>query len=120
MERHAIMFRIKPGTEEAVKELLAGYAPPEWTAPDGTRLVSTSVFLKDDLVVRMIEIEGNLPGLMAHLSSQPEIQRVEREISQYLAEERDTSTPEGTRDFFINSLMRHVTTRRSEPAQAPA
>ncbi|QXJ21519.1 WhiE I [Actinomadura graeca] len=120
MERHAIMFRIRPGTQDKVKELLAGYAPPEWTAPDGTRLVSTSVFVKDDLVVRMIEIDGNLPGLMAHLSSQPTIQRVEREIAQYLADERDTSTPEGTRDFFISSLMQHVTTRRSDPAETPA
>ncbi|WP_433336584.1 TcmI family type II polyketide cyclase [Spirillospora sp. CA-294931] len=114
MERHAIMFKIKPGSQDKVAELLAGYAPPEWTAPDGTKLLNTSIFMKDDLVVRMIEIEGSLPGLMQHLAAQPTIQRVEREISEHLVEERDASSPEGARDFFIRALMRHVTTRRAD------
>jgi hypothetical protein len=68
MPRLAIMFRVRPGTEDKVRELLANYPAPKWTAADGTRLVSTSVFMKDGIVVRMIDIDGNVPGLVAHIA----------------------------------------------------
>jgi hypothetical protein len=118
MQRHAIMFKIKPGTEEKVSDILAGYQPPEWTAPDGTRLLSTSVFIKDDFVIRVIEFDGSLPSLMAHLGRQPVIQEVERRLTEYLVEERDMSSPEGARSFFIKSLMTHVTTRVADRPEA--
>ncbi len=113
MQRFAVMFRIQPGTEDKVRELLSTYDPPNRVVDDETRLVSTSVFLKDGLVVRMIEIEGQLPKLMAHMSQDPNIQRVERELDNYLVEEerRDTSTPDGARAFFIRALMETVVTR---------
>ncbi|GAA3441449.1 SchA/CurD-like domain-containing protein [Planomonospora venezuelensis] len=113
MQRYAIMFRIKPGSEEKVKTLLSGYAPPEWVTPDGTRLLSTSVFLKDGLLVRLIEIDGNLPSLMAHLATQPSVQQLERELDEHIVEEdrRDTGTPDGARAFFRRAMMEHVTTR---------
>jgi hypothetical protein len=116
MDRYAIMFRVQPGTEDKVKELLANYPPPTRVTPDGTRLVSTSVFMKDGLVIRMIEIDGKLPSLMAHISQEPAIQKVEEELHRYLVEEdrRDASTPEGARDFFRRAMMEHVTTRRAE------
>jgi quinol monooxygenase YgiN len=119
MQRFAITFRIKPGTEDAVRELLAGYEPPARVAPDGTRLLSTSVFMKDCVVVRMIEIEGDLRGLIAHISREPGIQAVERELDKYLVEEdkRDASTPDGARLFFKNALMEHVTTRVAPPTE---
>ncbi|WP_433429278.1 SchA/CurD-like domain-containing protein [Nonomuraea sp. CA-141351] len=119
MQRYAVMFRVKPGTEDKVKDLLANYSRPGWVAPDGTRLMSTSVFMKDGLVVRMIEIEGNLPGLMRHLSQEPSIQRVEAELDKYLVEEdrRDASTPEGAREFFLRAMMETVTTRVATDAE---
>jgi hypothetical protein len=113
VERFAVMFRVRQGTEETVRNLLASYPPPARVTPDGTRLLSTSVFMKDGLVIRMIEIEGNLPELIKHIASEPSIQNVERELDKYLVEEdkRDASTPEGARDFFRRALMEHVTTR---------
>ncbi|MFI6496461.1 TcmI family type II polyketide cyclase [Nonomuraea typhae] len=113
MQRLAIMFRIKPGTEDKVRDLLANYAPPERVAADGTRMLSTSVFMKDGIVVRMIEIEGNLPALMAHISQDPSIQYVESELDKYVVEEdrRDASTPDGARAFFMRMSMEHITTR---------
>lgn len=114
MQRYAITFRVKPGSVERVQELLATYEPPEWTTPDGTRLLSTSVFMKDDLVVRMMEIEGNLGSAMAHLSRQPSIQALERELDQHLVEPRDLSSPEGARAFFSRAMMRTVTTRTAQ------
>src|SRR5690349_7500767 len=111
MQRHAVMFRIKPGTEDKVRKLLSTYAPPEWVTPDGTRLLSTSIFIKDGLVIRMIEIDGNLPAVMAHLGRQPSVQKLERELDQYLLDKRDVTSPEGARAFFQRALMEHVTTR---------
>lgn len=116
MQRFAIMFRVRPGTEEKVRDLLANYAPPNLAAADGTRLVSTSVFMKDNLVIRMIEIDGDLRGLIRHISSEPSIQAVERELDKYLVDEdrRDASTPDGARQFFQRAMMEHVTTRRAD------
>ncbi|MFC7621304.1 SchA/CurD-like domain-containing protein [Microlunatus sp. GCM10028923] len=111
MQRYAIMFRVRPGTEDQVKELLAGYEPPEWVTPDGARLLGTSIFIKDGLVVRMMEVDGPLPSIMAHLARQPSIQQLERDLDPFLAEPRDLSTPEGARAFFGRAMMEHVTTR---------
>jgi SchA/CurD like domain-containing protein len=113
MQRFAIMFRIKPGTEDKVRDLLANYSRPAGVAADGTRLVSTSVFMKDGIVVRMIEIDGSLPGLVAHMSQEPTIQAVEAELDKYLVDDdrRDASTLEGARTFFRNAMMEHITTR---------
>lgn len=120
MERYAIMFRIKPGTEDKVRDLLANYGRPNGVAADGTRLVSTSVFMKDGIVVRMIEIDGTLPGLVAHMSREPRIQAVEAELDGYLVEEdrRDASTLDGARAFFRKAMMEHITTRRAVPVPA--
>lgn len=113
MQRFAIMFRVRPGTEDKVRELLANYAPPNHVAEDGTRLLSTSVFMKDGVVVRVIEIDGDVAGLARHISSEQAIQTVERELDKYLVEEdrRDPTTPEGARAFFARAMMENVTTR---------
>jgi hypothetical protein len=113
MQRYAMVFRVRPGTEEQVAHLLSNYDPPKHRVDDETRLVSTSVFMKDNMVVRMIEFEGQLPKLMAHLSRDPSVQRVERELDQYLADEdkRDMSHPDGVRQFFARVLMTTITTR---------
>jgi hypothetical protein len=111
MQRYAICFQVKPGTEAVVKELLATYTPPEWVTPDGARLLGTSIFMKDGLVVRMMEIDGPLPRVMAHLARQPAIQELERKLDEFLVEPRDMSSPAGARAFFQQALMEHVTTR---------
>jgi septin family protein len=113
MQRYAIMFRVRPETQDAVRELLSTYSAPEHVVDESTRLVSTSVFLKDGLIVRMIEIEGSIEKLMAHMSKDPSIQYVERELDKYLVEEdrRKTNTPDGARAFFQRVLMETVTTR---------
>ncbi|MFE7130738.1 SchA/CurD-like domain-containing protein [Streptomyces sp. NPDC057638] len=111
MERYAISFHVKPGTEEVVRDLLATYTPPEWVTPDGARLLSTSIFMKDGLVVRFMEIDGALPRVMAHLARQPGIQELERKLNDYLVEPRDMTSPAGARAFFQKAMMEHVTTR---------
>jgi hypothetical protein len=122
MPRLAITFRIRPGTEEKVRELLANYPAPSWQTADGARLVSTSVFMKDQVVVRMIEVDGAIPSLIRHIAQEPNIQNVERELDQYVVDEdrRDFSAPGGARDFFRKAMMEHVTTRIAPPVPADA
>jgi SchA/CurD like domain len=110
------MFRVRPDAVEATEKLLSSYAPPQPVIDDETRLVSTSVFMKDGLVIRMIEFEGEFAKVMAHLSRDPSIQAVERELDDYLVEDdrRDMSTPGGARAFFAKAMMKTVTSRVPE------
>ena len=48
---------------------------------------------------------------MQHLAAQPEIQEAERQLTPYLEKERDMSSPEGARAFFVNAMMQQVTHR---------
>jgi hypothetical protein len=116
VQRYAVTFRVRPDAEETVANLLASYDPPQPIIDENTRLLSTTVFMKDCQVIRMIEFEGEFPKIMAHLSQDPNIQYVERELDKYLVEEdkRDMSTPDGARKFFQNALMRTVTMRIPE------
>jgi hypothetical protein len=115
VDRYAISFTVREGTEDKVAEILASYPPPKHRVDDETRLVSTSVFMHGTQVVRMLEIEGNLFSALAHLAKDPSIQAVERQVSPYLVEERDLDDPDGARAFFAKALMRHVTTRYAAP-----
>lgn len=116
MQRYAVTFRVRPGTEDAVADLLASYDPPNPEIDAETRLLSTSVFMKDQQIVRMIEFEGDFRKVMARLSQDPSIQYVEKELDKYLVEEdrRDMSNPQGAKEFFARAMMRTVTTRVPE------
>lgn len=114
MQRYALTFRVKPGSQERVRQLLADYEPPQWRSDDGALLLGTSIFMKDDLVVRFVEVEGNIGRVMAHLSKQPSIQKLERDLDEHLLEPRDMSTPQSARAFFERAMMEHVTTRTAD------
>ena len=86
MERHALLFRVKPGTEAAVAEILGAYRRPPTEIDADTRLLGTTVLMHDNVVVRTMEIEGALPRVAAHLARQPEIQAAERALNPYLVE----------------------------------
>ncbi len=114
MQRYALTFRVKPGSQERVRQLLADYEPPQWRSDDGALLLGTSIFMKDDVVVRFVEVEGNIGRVMAHLSKQPSIQKLERDLDEHLLEPRDMSTPQSARAFFERAMMEHVTTRTAD------
>jgi hypothetical protein len=108
------MFRIRPGTAPAVAEILSNYESPPTIIDETTRLVGTTVFLKDTLVVRLVEVEGAIQSVARHLAAQPQIREVERLLDPYLAETRDLSTPEGARRFLQTSAMERLV-HRSAP-----
>jgi SchA/CurD like domain len=117
----ALMWDIKPGTQDAVRQAFKEYGRPDHTIRDddgnevGT-LLSTQVFMKDNTVIRVVETTDDvpLPVLGAHMGRQPAIRELEDKLDQYVAEPRDMSTSDGARAFFIKSTMELLVTRRHD------
>jgi hypothetical protein len=106
----ALMWDVKPGTEEKVQELFRNYKSPDPIVKDEEgnekgKLLRTVVFMKGQTIVRAVEIEGALPEVAAHLGRQPEIQELEDKLNPHLAVARDMADPEGARKFFLESIM---------------
>lgn len=115
----AVMWDVKPGSEQAVEDLFSNYGTPDHVVKgeDGSeqgRLVSTQVFMKDRTVVRVMEFEGDRTAIFRHLQQQPVVRELERNLDQHLASERDMSTPEGAQKFFRESGMRCLLARRHD------
>ena len=118
MERYALTFRCKPGTEAECAEILRKYDRPVPDIDEDTRLLSTTIFMHGNTIVRILDIEGDLIKAVKHLSTQPAIQQVEEQLTPFLEEERDMSTPEGAGAFFMKAMMTRVTHRvAGQPAR---
>ena len=116
----ALLWEIKPGSEEAVKKLFEDYGRPDHVVRDAEGnekglLVSTMVFIKGTTVVRVMEIEGaSFPEVAAHMGKQTAIRELEEKLDEHLAEPRDMSTPDGAREFFMKSMMQPLVHRRHD------
>jgi SchA/CurD like domain len=108
VERHALTFPVRPGTEPEVQQILSAYPRPQTEIGDGARLLGTAVFLWGPRVVRMMDIEGPLPLVMRHLATQPAIRATEEALNPLLAEPRDLSDPGAAAAFFQRAMMRRV------------
>ncbi|MEV6564465.1 SchA/CurD-like domain-containing protein [Streptomyces kronopolitis] len=111
----ALTYDIRPGCEDEVAEVFAGFrrvgspsVPGTGTAP-AARLLSTAVFLREATLVRVIEYEGDLDAVARHMAAQPGVQEVERRLKPYLNSPRDTDTVDGFVHTFRRSLLRCVT-----------
>ncbi len=115
----AVTWTVRSGTESEVQRLFRESGRPGHDILDAEgnqvgKLLSTVVFMHGNRVVRVLEFEGSLPDVMRHMAQQPELQALEKELDQYLEVKRDTSTPEKFREYFINSIMTNVITRRRD------
>ncbi|MDG4820775.1 SchA/CurD-like domain-containing protein [Asanoa sp. WMMD1127] len=110
----AITYRIKPGHEDEIAEIFAGFNrvdTPVLTAPDGAevgKLLGTGVFVKDDVLVRVIHYEGEFAAIGRHMATQPGVREIEERLAPFLAEQRDTSDPKAFGAYFRNAVMRSV------------
>jgi hypothetical protein len=111
MERFALFFTIKPGKEEEVAEIFRNYGRPSAQASSETRLISTTVFMKDNIVVRVFDIDGSLEDAMAFLPQQEAIRKVEEKLNPLLENPHNFANPEDARRFFQRALMDRVTHR---------
>ena len=120
MSQHfALIWNVKPGTEEKVVEIFGNYESPDPIIKDEDgnavgKLLSTQVFMKDNTVVRVMELDGEFRHAAAHLGKQPQIQEIERALDPLLETPRDMSTPEGARQFFMSTAMRCLVARKSD------
>jgi SchA/CurD like domain len=115
----ALLYKLKPGSEETVAELFRNSGRPDHTVRDDDgneigQLITTMAFVGSENAVRVIEIEGDFQAVAAHMSRQPETQEFERGIQEHLSEPRNLSTPEGAVAFFKKRGMQNVLLRRSE------
>ncbi len=118
---HALHYPLKPGSEEAVAEIFRTSGRPDFTVTDGDgnvvgRLLSTMAFVGSGIAVRMIEVEGDLPLVAAHMSRQASVRAFEDQLDGHLREERDMRSPDGARAFFRRAGLRNVLHRRHDEA----
>lgn len=118
MQRYALLFTVRPGSEEAVAAVLEGYRRPPTEIDAETRLLGTTVLMHRNVVVRTMEIEGNIRKVAGHLARQPEIQAAERALNPYLEQPRDMSDPLSALGFFQRAAMKLVI-HRGPPVLPP-
>ncbi|WP_018681669.1 SchA/CurD-like domain-containing protein [Actinokineospora enzanensis] len=110
----AISYRVRPGNEDEIAEIFAGFrrvSTPVLTDEQGReagRLLGTAVFIKDDNLVRVIHYEGEFAAVARHMARQGGVHQLEERLAPYLAEPRDTSTPDGFRAYFADATMRCI------------
>ncbi|MFG2860386.1 SchA/CurD-like domain-containing protein [Streptomyces sioyaensis] len=110
----AITYRVKPGHEDEIAELFAGFQrvdTPDFRDAQGApagRLLGTAVFLRDDVLVRVIHYEGDFQAIARHMAAQRGVHLIEERLSPFLAHPRDTSTTEGFTGYFRDATMRCI------------
>ncbi|MFD9893568.1 SchA/CurD-like domain-containing protein [Amycolatopsis sp. NPDC059027] len=118
-QQWALTWNVKPGTEETVVRLFERSGRPDHVVRDGDGKVvgllkRTSVFMRQNTVVRVIEFDGEFIDVARHMGRQREVRELERQLDPYLEAERDMSTPEKTAAFFAAASMRCVLSRRHD------
>ena len=124
----AITYRVKPGHEDEIAEIFAGFQRvdrPDFAGETGEqagRLLGTGVFVKDDVLVRVIHYEGDFSAVARHMAAQKGVHILEEKLSPLLAEPRDTSSTEGFLEYFRDATMRSISqlTVDTHPAAARA
>ncbi|GAA4616652.1 SchA/CurD-like domain-containing protein [Actinoallomurus liliacearum] len=111
----AITYDIKSGHEDEVAEVFQNFQRPKSPVVPGAdggqagRILATAVFIRDGLLVRFIEYEGDLDAVARHMGAQPGVREVERKLKPYLNAPRDTDTVDGFVRTFKKSMLRSVT-----------
>jgi len=108
----AITYDIEAGHEDEVAEVFSNFRRPASPTVPGrsdTSIKATAVFIRDGLLVRFIEYEGDLEAVARYMAAQPGVQEVERKLKPFLSKPRDTGTVDGFVRTFQRSLLRSVT-----------
>jgi hypothetical protein len=108
----AITYRVKPGHDDEIADIFAGFqrvgspVMQDGAGEQAGRLLGTAVFLKQDVLVRVIHYEGDFGAVAGHMAAQRGVHLLEEKLAPYLAEQRDTSTPEAFGAYFDAATMR--------------
>ncbi len=110
----AITYRVKPGHEDEIAEIFGGtkrVSTPVLRDDSGDevgKLLGTAVFIKEDVVVRIIHYEGDFAAIGRHMGQQQTVHLLESQMAKYLAENRDTTDTGKFANHFRNSTMRCI------------
>lgn len=110
----AITYRVKPGHEDSIEEVFTRFrrvSTPVIRNSEGEvtgELLGSAVFIKDDLMVRVIHYSGSLADVGRHMANQQGVHNLETELRPFLAEERDTASEEKFQAHFRRSMMRSI------------
>src|SRR5215204_2831270 len=110
MARFALLYPFKEGSGPAADPIfqMGGDPPP---AAGTTRLKSTTVFRKDDTVVRVFEIDGTLEEAIDHLVRASALMNVGEQLGPLLDTEIDMTAEGGLRRWFGEQMMTVITHR---------
>lgn len=114
MPYSAITYNVKPGHEDEIAEIFAGFRrvdTPNLSDEQGNqvgRLLGTAVFIKDDIMVRVIHYEGDFSAIARHMAGQKGVHLLEEKLAPYLAVARDSANPEGFGAYFRDATMRCI------------
>ncbi|WP_410663321.1 SchA/CurD-like domain-containing protein [Amycolatopsis sp. lyj-84] len=110
----AITYRVKPGHEAEIAEIFAAFQRVDDSRfrddedrPAG-RLLGTAVFIKDDVMVRVIHYEGDFSAIAKHMAGQRGVHLIEEKLAPYLETSRDTSTGAAFGAYFRDATMQVI------------
>jgi hypothetical protein len=110
----ATTYDIEPGHEDEIEEIFANFKrvdTPVMRSEDGAeigRLLGTAVFIKDDIMVRVIHYEGDFTAISRHMSAQDGVHVVEQKLAPFLRTRSAAESPEDFKNNFRNALMRCI------------
>lgn len=121
MSLAAVTYKVKPGHEDEIAEIFSPQNFRRAGSPDMKNdrgetvghIIGTGLFIQNDIMVRVIQYEGDIADVGRRMAGQPGVQEAEERLGRYLQEPRDTTTQEGFMRYFRNSLMRCVQERSS-------
>jgi hypothetical protein len=115
--RFALLYPIRADRADIAERVLGESADPPLAARTVT-LHNTSVFRQHDVIVRIMELDGQLPDVVELLSQATAVHDVGRHMARIFEGEYDFTQLDGLRQFFADNLMTTVTDRRAMPAGA--
>jgi hypothetical protein len=113
---HGLMYPLKPGSEDTVRDLFRTSGRPSLEVTDETgqpvgRLLGTLAFVGKQVAIRIIEVDGPLDKISAYIGRQEETHAFQRQLQPYLAPGRDMNSPESIRAFFRDATLKCVLAR---------
>lgn len=118
--RAALLYPVRPGQGQAVREALTGGRGLQVRATESTALASTAVFGSGDLVVRLVEVAGDLAAGFAHLRTTASRSPVAGRLAALLQPGNDLRSEEGFARFLATAAMAMVSDDRADhPGLAP-
>ncbi|SDF46987.1 SchA/CurD like domain-containing protein [Lentzea fradiae] len=106
VDRYALTFPVRTGSEEVVAEILSRYAVLPEHGAEWSLLERTSVFMAGRVVVRVVDITCPPSEAVRYLARQPHVQALEQRLQPYLLDDRDPTDEASLRRFVAATVMR--------------